>query len=130
MFLMYRVELKDVPSVSVYWCLSDKFLMYRVELKDALKIFNACVDVVPNVPCGVESREILSAYYKRKMFLMYRVELKVNCYILGLEFLGWFLMYRVELKVVCNSNRHIEHCINRVPNVPCGVESFQSSKLS
>ena len=52
--------------------------MYRVELK-ALKLLvrkfsNA--DIVPNVPCGVESIAIqVKGYWV--MFLMYRVELKV-----------------------------------------------------
>ena len=55
MFLMYRVELKGNFSCARVGT-SALFLMYRVELKDALKIFNACIDVlkVPNVPCGVE----------------------------------------------------------------------------
>ena len=53
---------------------------------------------VPNVPCGVESSH--KSFYKGflMLFLMYRVELKANCFN---EFLG-----EGEF----------------VPNVPCGVE--------
>ncbi len=38
----------------------------------------ACVNAVPNVPCGVESSISKSVMAGLKAFLMYRVELKVG----------------------------------------------------
>ena len=95
--------------------------MYRVELKE-LKEYILCpvLNLVPNVPCGVESKDTLprstslqkflmyrvelkamfltSLYTMRTMFLMYRVELKVEAFVLGASYYYLFLMYRVELK--------------------------------
>ena len=55
--------------------------MYRVELKEALSPGPRVIaTLVPNVPCGVERGilEGLSHTHNRRMFLMYRVELKVK----------------------------------------------------
>ena len=55
--------------------------MYRVELKE-LQLRPAPLFLeVPNVPCGVESKEFSEGFglFLREKFLMYRVELKVSC---------------------------------------------------
>ncbi len=54
---------------------------------------------VPNVPCGVESSFSLAfLMFGSSLFLMYRVELKVQSQVIEYEDLITFLMYRVELK--------------------------------
>ncbi len=75
--------------------------MYRVELKERIQHpfnrpeivpnvpcgvessgYGGCaneVDFVPNVPCGVERQEALTGYDVASLFLMYRVELKARC---------------------------------------------------
>ena len=55
-FLMYRVELKDRKICELFSHFSNLFLMYRVELKGLkLNCGSAHWNLVPNVPCGVES---------------------------------------------------------------------------
>ena len=54
--------------------------------------------LVPNVPCGVESQTARTHFYAYTVFLMYRVELKVNRVELDKILKDLFLMYRVELK--------------------------------
>ncbi len=58
---MYRVELKEKPiNTSPYFQFS--FLMYRVELKEITLDYDEdkeLIEEVPNVPCGVESKENL-----------------------------------------------------------------------
>ncbi len=54
---------------------------------------------------------------------MYRVELKEGKYVLITLTLKRFLMYRVELKVFKELDEG--YGLVLVPNVPCGVESFQ-----
>ncbi len=54
------------------------------------------------------------------MFLMHRVELKAVKYNLFVGYARQFLMYRVELKVAIKETKNRT---NKVPNVPCGVES-------
>ncbi len=61
------------------------------------------------------------------LFLMHRVELKVkNSAPVGvLDFTEGFLMHRVELKVLSQKKAHPEgRAGKKVPNAPCGVESF------
>ena len=77
--------------------------MYRVELK--VKVYclsSKPLEIVPNVPCGVESTfDSSSRYWSiRCMFLMYRVELKA-----------------ASAQFILTSTP------DYVPNVPCGVES-------
>ena len=77
--------------------------------------------MVPNVPCGVESKAGSDSTTSGLRFLMYRVELKVfsNCLLKFFKIV--FLMYRVELKVnllPLTAGKLPE----QVPNVPCGVE--------
>ena len=55
---------------------------------------------------------------------MYRVELKERVWMRGSLTCRMFLMYRVELKVVYLQTSPGKY---QVPNVPCGVESFASS---
>ncbi len=58
-FLMYRVELKEGIEQRENRT-SNEFLMYRVELKASLWTGTATTAaLVPNVPCGVESQELL-----------------------------------------------------------------------
>ena len=78
---------------------------------------------VPNVPCGVERVLRRASIRGKGKFLMYRVELKETRKAVKriLREKG-FLMYRVELKgpkgaVIQGKSAQ------RVPNVPCGVES-------
>ena len=55
--------------------------MYRVELKDFRAGWQTCaIANVPNVQCGVESCKVqgFTMDYQEKVFLMYRVELKVS----------------------------------------------------
>ena len=75
--------------------------MYRVELKDYNRELVKRIDLVPNVPCGVESgiTSLLDLVFL--LFLMYRVELKVITKLSYLLFVSTFLMYRVELKERC-----------------------------
>ncbi len=74
--------------------------MHRVELKvNYWYVVIQSVSPVPNVPCGVESREM--KYFR--------------------PFTPQFLMYRVELKVL---NACGIGLMKLVPNVPCGVESL------
>ena len=98
---------------------------------------------VPNVPCGVESIVPLVKPKREKVFLMYRVELKVLLSVFVNVMSSLFLMYRVELKVCwCVRKRGltclflmyrvelkgVSPCFLSssafcfVPNVPCGVE--------
>jgi len=97
---MYRVELKVYKLLSKFFAKS-MFLMYRVELK-AVKKCHAPrpAPKVPNVPCGVESRNQagLQPDSPRGKFLMYRVELKVEIDNSVQFYYLAFLMYRVELK--------------------------------
>ena len=60
-FLMYRVELKGLPFLSLPLP-SKGFLMYRVELKGNSKheLAKFCFQKVPNVPCGVERGIIIA----------------------------------------------------------------------
>jgi hypothetical protein len=63
MFLMYRVELK-VSRLEVMTHSFSLFLMYRVELKEhLLRRLVAIYGNVPNVPCGVESEELVKKLY-------------------------------------------------------------------
>ena len=62
---------------------------------------------VPNVPCGVESGEAAANPRWEGMFLMYRVELKVNIGLFPFPRMDRFLMYRVELKVICVGRRMV-----------------------
>ena len=55
--------------------------------------------LVPNVPCGVESRLPVEVAIPGLWFLMYRVELKAVMGFSSTGFSSVFLMYRVELKV-------------------------------
>ena len=59
------------------------------------------------------------------MFLMYRVELKDTLAMVELHRPPLFLMYRVELKVC--PHKACPFCTQKVPNVPCGVESHLSN---
>jgi hypothetical protein len=52
---------------------------------------------------------------------MYRVELKAQTSLSKTVCLSLFLMYRVELKVL-GFPTYPTSGIDRVPNVPCGVE--------
>ena len=53
------------------------FLMHRVELKDVSSdILGLSLPRVPNAPCGVESKNFDRVCYFFQMFLMHRVELK------------------------------------------------------
>ena len=53
------------------------FLIYRVELKEYFVIGRAIpIAFVPNLPCGVESRQSLRKRELFFLFLIYRVELK------------------------------------------------------
>ena len=52
---------------------------------------------------------------------MYRVELKGSISILLIWTSKMFLMYRVELKVYISFQHNVK--LSLVPNVPCGVES-------
>ncbi len=75
---MYRVELKAQHrhGRSEF---QKVFLMYRVELKDIFKEKAlARYSMVPNVPCGVERHIDAKCVGKKHQFLMYRVELKVD----------------------------------------------------
>ena len=59
-FLMYRVELKAVFREHLQGERRRRFLMYRVELKAKNYSRNLQANwLVPNVPCGVESLEIV-----------------------------------------------------------------------
>ncbi len=78
MFLMHRVELKVYPLCRLR-SESSKFLMYRVELKGTYFAWKSDeIDHVPNVPCGVESSYGNLCPVEGHLFLMYRVELKVQ----------------------------------------------------
>ena len=59
------------------------------------------MELVPNVPCGVESGDF---------------------HPVGVPDFFWFLMYRVELKDFEPQTTTTEN--PQVPNVPCGVERF------
>ena len=63
---MHRVELKDlniVKGLPVSFLLV--FLMHRVELKDIMseKLEKDSLKFVPNAPCGVESRVVLTLQF-------------------------------------------------------------------
>ena len=54
---------------------------------------------------------------------MYRVELKaIFSFNTSISF-SKFLMYRVELKGICYPYDSPQEGVEKVPNVPCGVES-------
>ena len=74
---MHRVELKEVLEAEADGCHHDAFLMHRVELKEvSIEVFFTFW-IVPNAPCGVESRLHISDNRSHSVFLMHRVELKV-----------------------------------------------------
>ena len=75
--------------------------MHRVELKETLiRLYALFIEVnVPNAPCGVESYYPLLVYIVCRLFLMHRVELKVNY------------------------SSSFPEIFSDVPNAPCGVES-------
>ena len=54
---MYRVELKDWKTINLS-SLDRLFLMYRVELKDIRQSRIFSNKNVPNVPCGVERQGV------------------------------------------------------------------------
>ena len=92
-FLMYRVELKVIVGVGYYQVsYTNLFLMYRVELKDSMPddFPVSMIWLVPNVPCGVESRKSSQLVSVDTSFLMYRVELKA------------FFQHRLRGFVVCS----------------------------
>ncbi len=74
---MHRVELKGIPHC-FFIAKADLSLMYRVELKEGnLQVVRFHKEtIVPNAPCGVESRTCLGFPAQRKLFLMHRVKLK------------------------------------------------------
>ncbi len=75
-FLMHRVELK-VLSLGLLLRLLCQFLMHRVELKALHRKKNFHLEeLVPNAPCGVESKQRDAFLHKNGLFLMHRVELK------------------------------------------------------
>ena len=121
---MYRVELKVRLSTLWIW-------YFRVvpNVPCGVESIEAILDLklginVPNVPCGVESRTHTITWKSTIfLFLMYRVELKVQqpCTLAGKR--AMFLMYRVELKVL---GSFMAQVMGRVPNVPCGVERLAS----
>ena len=75
--------------------------MHRVELK-VIFVPNKMLGwaLVPNAPCGVESCLSFTLASQPALFLMHRVELKVDEYFCCEENVFGFLMHRVELKVV------------------------------
>ena len=76
-FLMHRVELKVTLGFLVLALFNAAFLMHRVELKEnKTKRENKRTTIVPNAPCGVESKEMDGERYLVLLFLMHRVELK------------------------------------------------------
>ena len=83
--------------------------------------------MVPNVPCGVESADTMQILFHHPSFLMYRVELKGQEERWLWNYWNRFLMYRVELK---GEYYHILPFFFRVPNVPCGVERLISGHIS
>ena len=54
------------------------FLMHRVELKDILNTLTTPLLFVPNAPCGVERKILYGPGQIRHQFLMHRVELKAQ----------------------------------------------------
>ena len=111
-----------MPRIEAWLGLVLLFLIYRVELKVSLKTFfcilfrtvpnlpcgvESCLlsrsghffKNVPNLPCGVESRGEMGGVEMERLFLIYRVELKVVKREDLLNELLQFLIYRVELKV-------------------------------
>ena len=122
LFLMYRVELKAIHGTGLSTALWVPNVPCGVERWAVLPVDDHLL-AVPNVPCGVESTKELDLALLVKGFLMYRVELKETRKAVKriLREKG-FLMYRVELKgpkgaVIQGKSAQ------RVPNVPCGVES-------
>ncbi len=95
--------------------------MHRVELKAASLDRLAKQRVgVPNAPCGVERSTFCgNAGYRRREFLMHRVELKACSSMNSESALKPFLMHRVELKA---SIGVLLLEMAWVPNAPCGVE--------
>ena len=77
-FLMHRVELKAKPRTTDAASRLG-FLMHRVELKALIveRVETTEDLLVPNAPCGVESRFLSSSSLLLLSFLMHRVELKV-----------------------------------------------------
>ncbi len=78
--------------------------------------------IVPNAPCGVESRVKAQTVIIEAKFLMHRVELKAQG---GLMFLKPFTIVPNAPCGVESSlwrNRQSLGMV-RVPNAPCGVES-------
>ena len=97
--------------------------MHRVELKDSLSHQVHIRSLVPNAPCGVESRTGSKENNTRTSFLMHRVELKV---------VGSLVQTPMQSLCVPNAPCGVERKYSRqalrtlricVPNAPCGVES-------
>ncbi len=89
--------------------------MHRVELKvyeSASQCVQECSSLVPNAPCGVESFDtnFLNISSGIALFLMHRVELKVQFLSHSSSGITKFLMHRVELKVgrFCGVSKPLE----------------------
>ena len=94
--------------------------MYRVELKGFWENLLHGPHHVPNVPCGVESRNTVYKLPPPIMFLMYRVELKDAYGVVDID--GNTLVPNVPRGVERRANPCLHCGGHRVPNVPCGVE--------
>ena len=77
---MYRVELKvsNASANLIMQSLSVPNVPCGVERREGKHHGDATHPKVPNVPCGVESRNRKRFLRRNNLFLMYRVELKVN----------------------------------------------------
>ena len=75
---MYRVELKGIGVSPLLLSWEVPNVPCGVESREADVVFTISQFQVPNVPCGVESTTFSKASPKGFRFLMYRVELKAS----------------------------------------------------